>query len=318
VQARGESADEALARGALEVEVDGVTVTETPLELRHPSGTVLSAVLAEPPQATAGLCAVFLNSGAIGRTGPSRMWVEAARRWAATRGVPSLRLDIEGIGESDGTDDAFVDPARFHDPHLIDQARFVLDELQRRGVADRFLLVSMCAGAYWSFHIALDDRRVSGFIALNQGVIVWDTGLEQSRDLRRVLASRAIMRIREPEARARVKATMKWVWRVARERAVATVTRSRTPVSILGANEIALSRLISSDVRATFVFCMGEWLEAELRRTGRLAEFDASPNISVERIAVFNHTLRPLWAQERAHEILDHGLDRELGLPARA
>ena len=47
------------------------------------------------------LCAVFLNAGAVRRIGPNRLWVEAARRWARA-GVPSVRMDLEGIGDADG------------------------------------------------------------------------------------------------------------------------------------------------------------------------------------------------------------------------
>ncbi len=37
---------------------------------------------------------VLLNAGPQRRTGPNRMWVEIARRWAA-KGVPTLRLDAD-------------------------------------------------------------------------------------------------------------------------------------------------------------------------------------------------------------------------------
>lgn len=307
-----------VARASLQIDVDGVTVTETPIEIPQPSGTILSGVLAEPAGDRSPVCAVFVNAGAIDRTGPSRMWVEAARRWAATRGVRSLRVDIEGIGESEGPDNAYVDSARFHDAPLVDQVHHTLDYLQAQGIADRFLLVGMCAGAFWSYHASVDDPRISAFVSLNQRVLVWDDGLGQARDLRRVLVTRAILRIREPESRARVKAILRWLWGVAKGRVRATVTRSGQPLSITAANDLAVSRLLRSSARATFVFARGETLEEELERSGRLADLQASPNIEVERIAVVNHTLRPLWAQDEAHAILDRALDRELQRPPRA
>jgi alpha/beta superfamily hydrolase len=305
------------AHASLQLEIDGVTLTETPIDIPLPSGTTLSAVLVEPPSASAPLCAVFLNAGAIDRTGPSRMWVETARRWAALHGVPSLRLDIEGIGESGGSDNPYQDTARLHDPELIGQVGHALDHLQHHGVADRFVLISMCAGAFWSFHVTLDDPRVSTFFSLNQRVLVWDDGLGQARDLRRVFASRAILRVREADSRARVKAILRWMWSVAKRRVRAALTRSEQPLSINAVNETAISRLLASDARATFVFAKGEALEDELERWGRLGDLESSPNITVERIAVVNHTLRPLWAQDQTREILDRGIERELRLPPR-
>ena len=103
----------------------------------------------------------------------------------------------------------------------------------------------------------------------------------------------------KPDSRARVKAILRWLWSVARRRVRAALTRSNQPLSIDAVNETAISRLLASDARATFVFAGGEMLEDELERWGRLADLEASPNITVERIAVVNHTLRPLWAQER-------------------
>ena len=53
---------------------------------------------------------MLLNSGAVRRIGPQRMWVEAARRWAAL-GVPTLRFDVVGVGDSDGDGSAYATAA---------------------------------------------------------------------------------------------------------------------------------------------------------------------------------------------------------------
>ena len=42
-----------------------------------------------------------MNAGGVRHIGPNRMWVEAARRWAA-QGIPSARVDFIRVGESDG------------------------------------------------------------------------------------------------------------------------------------------------------------------------------------------------------------------------
>lgn len=53
---------------------------------------------------------------------------------------------------------------------------------------------------------------------------------------------------------------------------------------------------------------------ARLVRTGRLANLDRWPNISVQHIAVAGnmHTLRPLSLQRKAHQLIDELVAREL------
>ena len=109
---------------------------------------------------------VLLNAGAVRRTGPSRMWVECARRWAAD-GLTILRLDVEGIGDSDGATTPYVKDDSLYVPELVPQVQSAIDFLQARTEGERFILGGLCAGAYWSFHAALRDPRVSAILMLN-------------------------------------------------------------------------------------------------------------------------------------------------------
>ncbi len=90
----------------------------------------------------------------------------------------------------------YAEDGSLYEPVFVDDVTAALDELQRRGVGDRFLLVGLCAGAYWSLYAGLDDPRVEGMALLNLVAVVWDNGIEASRDLRRALTSRSWSRIR--------------------------------------------------------------------------------------------------------------------------
>ena len=80
------------------LDVGGVRVREAPFLVEHEVGT-LFGILAEPVDGPRPpLAAIFLNAGAVRRIGPNRLWVEAARR-AAAEGLPTLRVDLEGIGD---------------------------------------------------------------------------------------------------------------------------------------------------------------------------------------------------------------------------
>ena len=73
-------------------------------------------------------------------------------------------------------------------------------------------------------------------------------------------------------------------------------------------------RYAASGKRLMLLFSDNEPLHEELISGGQLARLDRSPNVTLERIPVRDHTLRPSWAQTRAHAALDRALERELEL----
>jgi pimeloyl-ACP methyl ester carboxylesterase len=107
---------------------------------------------------SAGVAALMFNSGAMPRLGPHRINVKIAR-FLATRGVPSLRFDLAGQGDSrswaighDYQHQATADIAAAMD--------FVEGEL---GVS-RFMLIGICSGAVHAFRAAEADPRVCGLL----------------------------------------------------------------------------------------------------------------------------------------------------------
>ena len=85
------------------------------------------------------MCAVLLNAGALRRIGPNRTWVELSRRWAA-RGVPTVRMDLEGIGDSDGDERSLIDNRILYGPQMIEQTVATLDQLAAVDLPPRFVL----------------------------------------------------------------------------------------------------------------------------------------------------------------------------------
>ncbi len=254
---------------------------------------------------------MLLNAGAIRRIGPNRMYVDASRRWAA-RGIPTLRLDVEGIGDADGArdEDAYEPDSNFYLIDRVSQVRAALDFLQERDVATRFVVGGLCAGAYWSFHAALEDPRVDLALMVNPSRVVWDPGLAQARDLRRLLSERpSWSKIRTAAAEGRVRRLAAWV--VASPKRVATRRPSKVP-SPAAQTDALLEAFLASGKRLELLFAEGQPFESELRRSGWISRMENSPAVTVEHIRVHDHTLRPTWAQRQAHEALDRALDREL------
>ncbi|MFZ0041375.1 MAG: alpha/beta fold hydrolase [Solirubrobacteraceae bacterium] len=319
----GESAALVAGRSSeLEDPVDGATstadlspgltsVTETPLYISRPSAD-LAGVLVEPAQRPAhGLCLVLLNAGAVRRIGPDRMWVQAARGWAQ-RGVPTLRLDVEGIGDAGGDGRPYRDDAALYVPGLVPQVIAALDDLQKRGLGDRFIVGGLCAGAYWSFHAALIDPRVQAALMLNPRALVWDTGLEPARDLRVLLHERpSLSKIRRVATAARLRALARWLFSSPLRWLRAPIAQRPAPL-INDEVKRLLDRLLASEKRALILFSDHEPLQRELADSGQLARLQSSPNMTVEYVAVHDHTLRPGWAQRQALAALDRTVEREL------
>jgi dienelactone hydrolase len=298
-----------VAHRSLEFTAGNVAVVETPVEIEQPFGQ-LAGVLLTPTGATTRFATVFLNAGAISRMGPNRMWVQTARRWAA-RGVPSLRLDLEGIGEADGPVSPYGRTADLYSAGLIAQVRAALDWLEGRGVADRFVLVGMCSGAYWSFHSALLDDRVTSTLMLNPRVVIWDEGLSPARDLRHA-SYRSLVHLGRRETRARLFGVVRWFLRRTWRRATSAISHTTPPDNIEAEVEAALGQLRNSGKRTLFLFGANEPLEQDLIRYGRISELSDWPSLTIDRIAVDSHTLRPHWAQAQASASLDRALEREL------
>jgi pimeloyl-ACP methyl ester carboxylesterase len=312
-QASAAAAPYAPASSSSEFAVGGERIRETPVTIVQPFGK-LFGILAEPlSEPTGDVCAVLLNAGAIRRIGPNRMWVETSRRWAAL-GVPTLRLDLEAIGDADGDSSPFGEMAGLYVPALVDQVRGALDDLQERGFGPRFALAGLCSGAYWAFHAALIDERVVAAYMLNPRALFWDPTLEVSREVRKALvrlsAWQRVLRGEIPLQRMTGLASR--APRALARRGVAQI--ARRAAQRRGGDQLdrALDQLRDADKRIRLMFSSNEPLYEELADEGRLDRLDRWPNLDIELISGQVHTLRPADSQRSAHEALDRALDDEL------
>jgi pimeloyl-ACP methyl ester carboxylesterase len=314
------------AHRSADLEVAGVHIKETPLAVAQSFGS-LTGILAEPTgEREPGVCAVLVNAGAVRAMGPNRMWVELARRWAA-RGVPTFRLDVEGIGDADGPTTPYANDEGLYVGELVPQVLDALDVLQERGIGDRFVLAGLCGGAFWCFHAALRDDRVSTAVMLNPRRLFWDPALTPSRDFRELVDNRTArqllalvlnpatwLRIRVEASGARVRALAMWML-AAPKRALVNHTLRRPKRSDAASElEHAFDRLETTGKRVLVMFSRDEPLHFELTSSGEMATLEQRENVTLESVAVRDHTCRPIWAQAQVHAILDRALERELAL----
>ncbi|TVP48084.1 MAG: alpha/beta fold hydrolase [Gemmatimonadales bacterium] len=105
--------------------------------------------------------AIFLNAGLVHRVGPNRLHVRAARI-LARRGIPALRFDLSGVGDSLPAPDARPTAERW-----VHETRTAMDFLEERHGAECFLLIGHCSGALGAYLAARADPRVSALALVN-------------------------------------------------------------------------------------------------------------------------------------------------------
>ncbi len=293
-----------------ELSIDGVAIRETPLTIEL-DALRLVGVLAEPRDAPpTDLALILLNAGAIRRTGPGRMWVDLARHWTM-RGMPTLRVDLARIGDGAGPGSAPLTVADLYAPEYVDQVRATIDAVASRTGARRFALLGLCSGAYWSFHTALVDERVSHLVLLNPRLLFWDPKIRDEYDAR----SRRGKLFRASEWRrfgtsglgALPRRTLtvgaRFTTDLFHSRAWREAHRSNCAATMA-----ALDRLEVFGTRTLFAFCDGEPLRDDLTACGIAGQPARWPHVEFVDLPGRDHVLRPLWMRQHVYEAVDRAL----------
>jgi pimeloyl-ACP methyl ester carboxylesterase len=271
---------------------------------------------------------VFLNTGRIRRVGTNRLSTIWARKWAQA-GTPSLRLDVRGVGDSEGF--AVGDEAHFNEPRIAFRPSVMVDLsaafawLAEHHQAERFTLVGLSSGATLAYQLALRDPRVTGIAMINPPALFWDDRLQLLSawdDARKAGAGpRALYRAARGHGLRWTKKALqggllslrgetptKWD----RRPALDSLTRFRADGRQVGA-------VFTSNDRGLRYFerTLGADYLDQFERLGVLVEIVSGPD----------HTFRPLWSHtpltaflERLLEhagYLDRPQDAEAGAPAR-
>lgn len=268
-------------------------VSERFVDLQTPLGD-FAAVVTEPAEAAApvDLTMVLFNAAATRRIGPNGLWVQAAEN-AAARGVTVVRWDLPGVGDSEGSADWTADNAAFYEADVIAQVRAALESIVDLRLPGRLLLVGLCSGAYWSFVVAQDDKRVVGSLLLNPVALHWDAAaasVVHGRELARLFQPATWRRILTGQvsgrrARAVLRTAVHFVaqapaaWESRRERSRSTGVRS---VGEMDPIARSLDRLAASDQRVTIVFGREQPLYAELLGKGYVGDMRRWPNLDIQ------------------------------------
>jgi hypothetical protein len=228
-------------------------------------------------------------------------------------------MDLEGLGDADGDPRRYTDVGQFYTPAFGAQVASIVDDVVRRGLGRRVVLVGLCAGAYWGFHTAAADERVVETILLNPRAMIWDDGLLERREAKKVtqaLDRGSWRRLVQGEiAPSRVVDVSKALAGSAAQAARRVPSRilawNRSPGAIAETEE-RLDRLRDRGTRMVLAFSGDEPVYDELVADGIIGELDRWPNVELVELPAADHTLRPLEAQAAASALLDVELDRLL------
>ena len=289
-------------------------VRERPWETAGAEGR-LRGILSEPPGGVErdGVCIVALNAGAVWHVGPNRMWVELARRWAG-RGVPCLRVDVAGIGESDGDSAPYRELSALYAPELTEQVIAVLRALESEGVGRRFVLVGLCSGAYWAFDAAVREPSVVAALMLNPRLLFWSTYVR----LRVRRESRKVAKLRSGSMWRRILAgrvhpkKMRRVIRAALARPFWMMREALGRPGPADEFDAAFDELQRRECTVLLGFARREELLEDLDEEGRREPLQRRPNVRLELLDGYGHTLRPVDLQRQGHALLDELLAAEV------
>jgi alpha-beta hydrolase superfamily lysophospholipase len=103
---------------------------------------------------------VMTNAGSVNRSGPHRLYVKLARRWAAL-GFDVLRMDLSGVGDSPARDGVAENVT--YPPSGVDDIGLAFRALG----AEHAIVCGLCSGGDYAFQLGSRDPRVTGAWMLN-------------------------------------------------------------------------------------------------------------------------------------------------------
>lgn len=154
-----------------------------PVVFTSRTGLKLFGILHEPATTSSDLAFILLSPGVKMRVGPNRLYL-GLTNLLVRRGVPVLRFDCHGLGDSEGT----LPEQQLRDVYgQIEVGRFVDDTIdamnwmQQHLGTRRFVLSGLCGGAITGLLAAARDRRVAGLLALGITPLLASKAADPSR-----------------------------------------------------------------------------------------------------------------------------------------
>lgn len=260
---------------------------------------------------------VFLTGRAVRHVGPNRIWVRYARE-LATQGYATLRLDGRSVGDSDGDGNGLMPNEEYYQEHIYDDVEDVMRLATAQG-ARQFVMSGICSGATACYQVAHRRKDVRGVVLLN--LLQLKNDPEDDHD-------RAFAQVGRFALRKEVllnPASYKRLWKQglppkirefafsramvlgplakARKMAMRLIGKTEQSYIVRGYNELAnkceMDLFLSDSRSMSFI---------DRNFGADLAQLD--PRIRVHRVYQADHTIQPLFAQDRFFALVSDALVR--------
>jgi alpha/beta superfamily hydrolase len=288
--------------------LSGLEWTEEPVSFG--SEEHLFGILCRPRRARADHpVALFVNAGMSYHIGWGRLTVELARD-LAKQGIASLRMDLEGIGES-GV--GYVKPSDIlYASKPVANLSAAIDCLELLGFSDPAVIGS-CSGAYAAYQNNIVDDRISTSVMINLYCFNWDSSVPLEEGLRRVQApAQYVRRISSAYTLRRIlsgdlKTAKNVVWhgreiigRAARR--LAPKGKTKLPMAQARNN---IHRMLANGKRVAFIYSEGDAGHSNfIEHFGNDIQNTRFENLSYDMIPATDHDMSDGIARERLTEIL--------------
>ena len=193
---------------------------------------------------------LLTNAGVIPRIGPHRLNVRIARHFAQ-RGIPSLRFDTSGLGDSERSTGTASVNAQF-----VADTRAAMDAAERQFGRRNFIMMGFCSGGDIAYMTALEDARLKAISLFDS--YVYPTRKTQLFSLRH--------RLRTAGAVGLVRKLAQRIGRRFAAHADTSPSEPAPPRTIFGRANVPpkhefaakIDRLVERDVKIMFAYSGGE------------------------------------------------------------
>ena len=161
--------------------------TEEPVWLDGASGRLFGILHRPSSYRDPSVFVLMLNSGMQNRSGPQRLYVNAARQFAEA-GISVLRLDLAGVGDS------LAENVETHfDGHRPGDVASAIDYVVSQFRPQALLLQGLCAGSRVAIKAAASDSRVDGVLAWSTTIFTAAQNMPQSPEEPKDRLSKAVV-----------------------------------------------------------------------------------------------------------------------------
>lgn len=276
------------------------------------------------------LAVVMLNQGPLDRSGAHRISVHMARHWAA-QGVPTLRFDARGVGESEGEwnepDEGASIKAQYK---LIEEGAWVadahaaIDFVVRETGARRVVLAGLCGGGATAMQAAAHPH-VYGVVTVGMPVRVQAdiSGVADMVDEKiRSETGRYVSKLLNPTAWRRfltLQTDYSVLWAVLSQRVTRLFVKERALDPRLNAGLVrSFESAVAQRKQILFVYPEKDYLWLEFQELFESRFPRASARFELATIPQANHTFtEPSW-QESLHTIVDAWTTQQIRTPVHA